>query len=265
MELSTMAALLLKCNLTTRSSNDQHSCSPRRRVIKMTKLSSLRLCSDDTQHYLIDFPACRRARDTLCPLGVFLNLARRRTSPYKAVGRRSLSPFLSTVTKLDVELIDWQIAKFKLPSFEASLGMTKKGAFTVLLSIYTTRLLIKLIAMRTVLRLHPFVRITLDQNGVVQTKQTRIIRGTSNPVFKEAVMFLISSKADDLQNMKLLVSVIDAAGSRTSNEVIGQVMLSSMAEEKSCLEQWRNMLQSPGKEVKASHSLKAVGDLTHPL
>ncbi|CDW57098.1 C2 domain containing protein [Trichuris trichiura] len=106
----------------------------------------------------------------------------------------------------------------------------------------------------------PFVRITLDQNGVVQTKQTRIIRGTSNPVFKEAVMFLISSKAEDLQNMKLLVSVIDGAASRTSNEVIGEVLLSNMSDEKSCLEQWRNMLQNPGKEVKASHSLKAAAE-----
>uniref|UniRef100_A0A5S6Q6M5 C2 domain-containing protein n=1 Tax=Trichuris muris TaxID=70415 RepID=A0A5S6Q6M5_TRIMR len=110
----------------------------------------------------------------------------------------------------------------------------------------------------------PFVRITLDQNRVIQTKQTRVIRGTSNPVFKEAVMFLISPKAEDLQNMSLLVSVVDAASSRTSNEVIGQVLLSNVGNEKSCLEQWRNMLQHPGKEIKACHLLKASSDLSPP-
>ncbi|KRZ67084.1 Synaptotagmin-4 [Trichinella papuae] len=102
----------------------------------------------------------------------------------------------------------------------------------------------------------PYVRITLNQNQVTQSKQTRTLKNTCNPVFREAVMFLVSVGEEDLENTSLVVSVMDALRPNCPSSVIGEVILSKIAEEKSCAEQWRMMLASPGKEIKASHTLK---------
>ncbi|KRZ03229.1 Synaptotagmin-4 [Trichinella zimbabwensis] len=102
----------------------------------------------------------------------------------------------------------------------------------------------------------PYVRITLNQNQVIQSKQTRTLKNTCNPVFREAVMFLVSVGEEDLENTSLVVSVMDALRPNCPSSVIGEVILSKIAEEKSCAEQWRMMLASPGKEIKASHTLK---------
>ncbi|KAL1234676.1 Synaptotagmin-4 [Trichinella pseudospiralis] len=102
----------------------------------------------------------------------------------------------------------------------------------------------------------PYVRITLNQNQVTQSKQTRTLKNTCNPVFREAVMFLVSVGEEDLENTSLVVSVMDALRPSCPSSVIGEVILSKSAEEKSCAEQWRMMLASPGKEIKASHTLE---------
>ncbi|KRZ50641.1 Sugar transporter SWEET1, partial [Trichinella nativa] len=99
----------------------------------------------------------------------------------------------------------------------------------------------------------PYVRITLNQKQVTQSKQTRTLKNTCNPVFKEAVMFLVSVGEEDLENTSLVVSVMDALRPSCPSSVIGEIILSKGAEEKSCAEQWRMMLASPGKEIKASH------------
>ncbi|KRX63684.1 Synaptotagmin-C [Trichinella sp. T9] len=106
----------------------------------------------------------------------------------------------------------------------------------------------------------PYVRITLNQKQVTQSKQTRTLKNTCNPVFKEAVMFLVSVGEEDLENTSLVVSVMDALRPSCPSSVIGEIILSKGAEEKSCAEQWRMMLASPGKEIKASHTLKSPSE-----
>lgn len=53
------------------------------------------------------------------------------------------------------------------------------------------------------------VRIRLEQKGKSQLKQSRIIKGTCCAVYKEAVMFLISPKLNDLYDTNITITVHD--------------------------------------------------------
>ncbi|VDP13292.1 unnamed protein product [Soboliphyme baturini] len=104
----------------------------------------------------------------------------------------------------------------------------------------------------------PCVRIILEQNNFRQTKQTRILKSTYHPVFKEAVMFLVSAKEDDLNNTCLTISVVDTSLGANVEDVIGQVVLGKYAKSKISIDQWRNTIRNPGKEIKATHALRSV-------
>lgn len=98
----------------------------------------------------------------------------------------------------------------------------------------------------------PCVKITVDQNGRTQTKQTRTLKSTCSAVFKEAVMFLVSVRQDDLDNADISISVMDMA----REDAIGHVFLGLRAKEKSEIDQWKNTVLSPGKEIKGTHVLR---------
>lgn len=62
------------------------------------------------------------------------------------------------------------------------------------------------------------IRITLSQNnGPSQTKSSRVLKSTTNAVYKEAVMFLISTKPADLEHTKIIISVHDLSRFQFSN------------------------------------------------
>lgn len=116
-----------------------------------------------------------------------------------------------------------------------------------------------MVTLITILLYHvsdPCVRITVDQNGKVQTKQSRTLKSTCNAVFKEAVMFLVSTRKEDLERTKIIVTVIDTARSASGDDVIGNVYLGHLACDKTEIEQWRNTLAYSGREFKATHQLK---------
>jgi hypothetical protein len=101
------------------------------------------------------------------------------------------------------------------------------------------------------------VRITMSQGASApQTKSSRILKSTTNAVYKEAVMFLISTKPSDLQHTRITISVHDLSRTVTGDDVIGSVYLGELAVDKSEIEQWKNTTANIGKEYKASHHLK---------
>uniref|UniRef100_A0A915E4X4 C2 domain-containing protein n=1 Tax=Ditylenchus dipsaci TaxID=166011 RepID=A0A915E4X4_9BILA len=102
------------------------------------------------------------------------------------------------------------------------------------------------------------VRITLSQgSSPAQTKSSRVLKSTTNAVYKEAVMFLVSTKPSDLQHTKITISVHDLSRSVTGDDVIGSVYLGELAMDKSEVEQWKNTIGNIGKEYKGSHHLKS--------
>ncbi|CAD5206657.1 unnamed protein product [Bursaphelenchus okinawaensis] len=101
------------------------------------------------------------------------------------------------------------------------------------------------------------VRITLSQNnGNPQTKSTRVLKSTCTAVYKEAVMFLISTSKTDLSKTKITISVHDVLRSVTGDDVIGSAYLGELAVDKSEQEQWKNTSEKLNKEFKGSHQLK---------
>jgi len=108
------------------------------------------------------------------------------------------------------------------------------------------------------------VRITLGQeNKNPQVKSSRILKSTCSAVYKEAVMFLLSStKKADLQALKITISVHDMLRSVTGDDVIGSAYLGALAVDKSEMEQWKNTVEHLGKEYKGCHQLKAPNHQT---
>jgi hypothetical protein len=107
-------------------------------------------------------------------------------------------------------------------------------------------------------------------NGNPQTKSSRVLKNTCSAVYKEAVMFLVSTKKVDLLNTKISIAVHDisrlahpfsiiiiALRSMTGDDIIGSSYLGSLATDKSEIEQWKNTIEHLGKEYKGSHQLKA--------
>ncbi|CAG9537019.1 unnamed protein product [Cercopithifilaria johnstoni] len=101
------------------------------------------------------------------------------------------------------------------------------------------------------------VRVCLTQNNVTQTKQSRVIKGTCNATYKEAIMFLVKTKAADLNDMKITISVHDLSRTIAGDDLIGSVYLGKSAVDKSEHEQWKNTIENIGKEFKGTHLLKA--------
>lgn len=101
------------------------------------------------------------------------------------------------------------------------------------------------------------VRVRLTQGDVSQTKQSRVIKGTCNAVYKEAIMFLVKTKAAELRNTDIIISVHDLSRSVTGDDLIGSAFLGKLAMDKSEQEQWKNTLEHAGKEFKGIHLLKA--------
>jgi hypothetical protein len=101
------------------------------------------------------------------------------------------------------------------------------------------------------------IRITLSQgSGPSQTKSSRVLKSTCTAVYKEAVMFVISMKPNDLQHTKITISVHDVSRSVTGDDVIGSAYLGELAVDKSEIEQWKNTVDHFGKEYKGCHNLK---------
>ncbi|KAI6182631.1 Synaptotagmin-11 [Aphelenchoides bicaudatus] len=106
------------------------------------------------------------------------------------------------------------------------------------------------------------VRITLAQgNKNPQTKSSRILKGTCSAVYKEAVMFLISTKKADLQNTRVTIGVHDVLRSVTGDDVIGCAYLGQMGTEKSEIDQWNKTIQNIGKEIKGTHQLRQINQM----
>ncbi|KAM3720574.1 Synaptotagmin-4 [Dirofilaria immitis] len=101
------------------------------------------------------------------------------------------------------------------------------------------------------------VRVRLTQNNITQTKQSRIIKGTCNATYKEAIMFLVKTKSSDLENTSIIVSVHDLTRTVAGDDLIGSVYLGKLAIDKSEQEQWKNTMEHIGKEFKSIHHLKA--------
>ncbi|KAL3102223.1 hypothetical protein niasHS_003632 [Heterodera schachtii] len=108
------------------------------------------------------------------------------------------------------------------------------------------------------------IRIRMQQgNGTEALKCSRVLKNTTTAVYKEAVMFLISTKETDLAQTKITISVHDLSRSVTGNDTIGAVFLGQLAIDKSEQDQWRNTMDHWGKEVKGVHLLKnAQGQAT---
>uniref|UniRef100_A0A914CWX5 C2 domain-containing protein n=1 Tax=Acrobeloides nanus TaxID=290746 RepID=A0A914CWX5_9BILA len=102
------------------------------------------------------------------------------------------------------------------------------------------------------------VRVTLSQaSGAPTTKSSRVLKNTCTAVYKEAIMFLISTKEADLLRTKITINVHDLTRSATGDDVIGSAYLGELAVDKSEIEQWKNTMDHWGKEYKACHSLKS--------
>ena len=107
------------------------------------------------------------------------------------------------------------------------------------------------------------IRIKMQQgNGPEVIKSSRVLKNTTTAVYKEAVMFLISTKEADLARTKITISVHDLSRSVTGNDVIGSVYLGELAMDKSELDQWRSTMDHWGKEYKGVHALKGPGQIT---
>uniref|UniRef100_A0A0N5B9R0 C2 domain-containing protein n=1 Tax=Strongyloides papillosus TaxID=174720 RepID=A0A0N5B9R0_STREA len=101
------------------------------------------------------------------------------------------------------------------------------------------------------------VRVTVIQGeNKVQTKQSRVLKNTCKAVYQESIMFLISTKMNDLRKTQIIVSAIDMQRHGTGDDVIGSSYLGSIAMDKSEIDQWKNTVEHLGKEYKASHHLK---------
>jgi len=124
-------------------------------------------------------------------------------------------------------------------------------------------------------RADPYVRITVNQRGRVQSKQTRVLRSTRSAVFKEAVMFLVSVRPEDLDQADVEVAVLDAARvdpaaasvsagaislqqqqPRAADDAVGYVFLGLRAQDRLERDQWRQTVQAPGREARAIHQLR---------
>ncbi|VDK83525.1 unnamed protein product [Litomosoides sigmodontis] len=101
------------------------------------------------------------------------------------------------------------------------------------------------------------VRVRLTQNNVTQTKQSRVIKGTCNATFKEAIMFLVKTKSADLEDTSITISVHDLLRTIAGDDLIGSAYLGKLAIDKSEHEQWRSTVEHIGKEFKGTHHLKA--------
>ncbi|KAF7639213.1 C2 domain-containing protein [Meloidogyne graminicola] len=101
------------------------------------------------------------------------------------------------------------------------------------------------------------IRIRMQQsNNPEVIKCSRIIKNTTSAVYKEAVMFLVSTREADLARTKITISVHDLSRSVTGNDIIGFVFLGELASDKSEIDQWRSTMDHWGKEYKAVHTLK---------
>ncbi|KAH7728424.1 Protein SUE-1 [Aphelenchoides avenae] len=101
------------------------------------------------------------------------------------------------------------------------------------------------------------IRITMQQgSSQPQTKSSRVLKSTCTAVYNEAVMFLISTKQNDLQHTKITISVHDVSRSVTGDDVIGSAYLGELAVDKSEIDQWKNTVEHQGKEYKGCHNLK---------
>uniref|UniRef100_A0A0R3RKI0 C2 domain-containing protein n=1 Tax=Elaeophora elaphi TaxID=1147741 RepID=A0A0R3RKI0_9BILA len=101
------------------------------------------------------------------------------------------------------------------------------------------------------------IRVRLTQNNVTQTKQSRVIKGTCNATYKEAIMFLVKTRSADLEDTSIIVSVHDLSRTTSGDDLIGSVFLGKSAVDKSEHEQWKNTIEHAGKEFKSVHHLKA--------
>uniref|UniRef100_A0A0K0EA08 C2 domain-containing protein n=1 Tax=Strongyloides stercoralis TaxID=6248 RepID=A0A0K0EA08_STRER len=101
------------------------------------------------------------------------------------------------------------------------------------------------------------VRVTVIQGeNKVQTKQSRVIKNTCKAVYQESIMFLISTKINDLRRTQIIVSAIDMQRDGTGDSIIGSAYLGCIGMDKSEIDQWKNTIEHIGKEYKASHHLK---------
>ncbi|KAL3999016.1 C2 domain family protein [Acanthocheilonema viteae] len=94
------------------------------------------------------------------------------------------------------------------------------------------------------------VRVCLTQNNVTQTKQSRVIKGTCNATYKEAIMFLVKTRSADLEDTSITVSVHDLSRTTAGDDLIGSAYLGKLAIDKSEHEQWKNTIEHIGKEFK---------------
>uniref|UniRef100_A0A1I8B358 C2 domain-containing protein n=1 Tax=Meloidogyne hapla TaxID=6305 RepID=A0A1I8B358_MELHA len=109
------------------------------------------------------------------------------------------------------------------------------------------------------------IRIRMQQaNGPEVVKCSRIIKNTTSAVYKEAVMFLVSTREVDLARTKITISVHDLSRSVTGNDTIGFVYLGELASDKSEVDQWKSTMDHWGKEYKAVHTLKCPSSRCQP-
>ncbi|CAK5074367.1 unnamed protein product [Meloidogyne enterolobii] len=109
------------------------------------------------------------------------------------------------------------------------------------------------------------IRIRMQQaNGPEVVKCSRIIKNTTSAVYKEAVMFLVSTREADLARTKITISVHDLSRSVTGNDTIGFVFLGELASDKSEVDQWKSTMDHWGKEYKAVHTLKCPSSRCQP-
>uniref|UniRef100_A0A9J2PGU0 C2 domain-containing protein n=1 Tax=Ascaris lumbricoides TaxID=6252 RepID=A0A9J2PGU0_ASCLU len=100
------------------------------------------------------------------------------------------------------------------------------------------------------------IRIKVTQGGMSQTKQSRVLKSTCCAVYKEAVMFLINTKLNELHQTSIVISVHDLSRTTTGDDLIGSAFLGVNAVDKSEMEQWKNTIEHQGKEYKGVHHLK---------
>ncbi|CEF64920.1 C2 domain-containing protein [Strongyloides ratti] len=101
------------------------------------------------------------------------------------------------------------------------------------------------------------VRVTvIQEENKVQTKQSRVLKNTCKAVYQESIMFLISTKMNDLRKTQIIVSAIDMQRDGIGDSIIGSAYLGAIAMDKSEIDQWKNTIEHIGKEYKASHHLK---------
>lgn len=106
----------------------------------------------------------------------------------------------------------------------------------------------------------PYVRVEVSQPGrSVSRKQTKIKRGTSQPVFNEVFAFSVSPKVDDMLYTAIVLKVFDHDRIR-NDEVVGQLKLGNGGTQETEINHWNEAMHVIGQETTKWHYLVDCDD-----